>query len=260
MPKAQLSEETPSLISSIIIANAILVISQIALIKAPSPVLQLTSFNHIYDETFNEKLISKSFEPQLTTEQQLIKSAPTINPIAIHNALEAESCASRKLHKPSDNLVVIDYSLPSTVRRMWTFDLVTKTLLQNDYVAHGKGSGEGINATKFSNEVDSGMSSLGLFRTGEKYLGTHGFALRLNGLEAGINDMAERRSIVLHSSLYVNKAHADNGYIGRSLGCPAVSEKAITPLVEKMKTGGWIYAYYPDKKMQKSSKFLSCKV
>src|SRR5688500_19111206 len=44
--------------------------------------------------------------------------------------------------KRQDILSIIDYSLPSSQKRMWTFDLAKQRLLFREFVAHGMNSGE----------------------------------------------------------------------------------------------------------------------
>ena len=63
-------------------------------------------------------------------------------------------------------LSIIDYSKPSTEKRLFIIDVENRKLLYNTLVAHGKRSGY-VNATKFSNKYGSHKSSLGFFRTGQ---------------------------------------------------------------------------------------------
>ncbi len=140
-------------------------------------------------------------------------------------------------------LTVIDYSKPSTEPRLWVFDVRTHALLFHELVSHGRGSGKTM-ATSFSNDAESNMTSLGLFRTAEPYVGHNGYSLRLDGLEKGINDHARDRAIVIHGAPYVNAATAKaNGYLGRSLGCPAVRPAIARELIDAVKDGGLLFAY-----------------
>ena len=140
-------------------------------------------------------------------------------------------------------LTVIDYSKPSTEPRLWVFDVRTHALLFHELVSHGRGSGKTM-ATSFSNDAESNMTSLGLFRTAEAYVGHNGYSLRLDGLEKGINDHARDRAIVIHGAPYVNAATARaNGYLGRSLGCPAVRPEIARQLIDAVKGGGIVFAY-----------------
>ena len=155
-------------------------------------------------------------------------------------------------------LTVIDYSRPSTEPRLWVFDLRTRALLYRELVAHGQGSGDNM-ATRFSNEPDTHRSSLGLFVTGDTYVGENGYSLRLTGLDEGWNDRARERAIVMHGAPYVSadfvRAH---GRIGRSWGCPALREGIAREVIDRVKGGGLLFAYYPDQDWLDSSKYLRC--
>jgi L,D-transpeptidase-like protein len=143
-------------------------------------------------------------------------------------------------------LSIVDFSLPSSQKRLFVLDLLAGKLLFNTYVSHGRNSGK-EQATKFSNDVNSFQSSLGFFVTGNTYKGEHGYSLRLEGVEKGINDNALNRGIVIHAANYVNEKMAkQKGYIGRSLGCPAVPVKLHRPIIQTIKDGSCLFLYGPD--------------
>jgi hypothetical protein len=175
-------------------------------------------------------------------------------------ALGAASCAVRTgaVDSPS-TLTVIDYSRPSASKRMWVLDLEARQVLFEELVAHGQGSGDNL-PTKFSNEADSHQSSLGLFVTDDTYVGKNGYSLRLDGLEAGVNDHARDRAIVIHGAPYVSPQFVRaQGRLGRSWGCPALSEDIARTVIDRIKGGDLVFAYYPDKNWLKTSKYLGCK-
>ena len=167
-----------------------------------------------------------------------------IDPQVFSAALDAaEAAVERGEAKAPATLTVIDFTRPSTEKRMWVYDLRSRTLLFDELVSHGRGSGTTM-ATAFSNEPDSHMSSLGLFRTGEPYVGKNGYSLRLDGLDRGVNDNARERAIVIHGAPYVNAAMARaNGYLGRSYGCPAVRPEIARALIDTVKGGSLLFAY-----------------
>jgi hypothetical protein len=172
-------------------------------------------------------------------------------------ALGAASCAvkSGAVGQPR-TLTVIDYSKPSAEKRLWVYDLNTRELLYEELVAHGQGTGANM-ATKFSNLPDSHQTSLGLFVTDETYVGRNGYSLRLDGLDKGFNDRARARAIVMHGAPYVSPAFVKaNGRLGRSHGCPAVSAVVARQLIDRVKDGGLVFAYYPDPGFLKTSKYL----
>jgi L,D-transpeptidase-like protein len=182
-----------------------------------------------------------------------------LNPEVFDMALGAASCAERSgdVSNPR-TLTVIDYSKPSTARRMFVYDLDRKTVLFEELVAHGSGSG-GNQATAFSNLEDSHQSSLGLFITGQSYTGQNGYSLRLDGLDAGFNDRARDRAIVIHGAPYVSEAVASaQGRLGRSWGCPAVRAGIARELIDTVRGGGLLFAYYPDPNWLAASRYLRC--
>ncbi|KAF1032852.1 MAG: hypothetical protein GAK37_00342 [Pseudomonas sp.] len=194
-----------------------------------------------------------------TLYSSLASAAPDLNPQVLQKALSAMQCAVGSGLEQSDRLAVIDYSLPSTARRLWIFDLRKKTLVLRDLVAHGQKSGENF-ATRFSNRDGSYQSSIGLFRTQESYEGTHGYSLRMDGLEPGFNDRARERAIVIHAADYVSPLWSKReGRIGRSQGCPAVRPQVARQVVDKLKDGQFMFSWYPDQRWLKSSAYLNCK-
>jgi len=174
-------------------------------------------------------------------------------------ALTATSCAaaSGAIDAPP-TLTVIDYSLPSTEPRLWVFDLATGDLLFKELVAHGKNTGDNL-ATKFSNQMDSRQTSLGLFVTNDPYVGSNGYSLRLDGLDVGFNDRARDRAIVMHGAPYVDpQLAAAQGRIGRSWGCPALRPAIASKVIDRIRGGSVIFSYYPDQEWLQSSRFLQC--
>ena len=172
-------------------------------------------------------------------------------------ALGAAKCAVQmgKIADPS-TLTVIDYSRPSTTKRLWVVDLHTHELLFEELVAHGQGSGNNM-ATFFSNDAQTHQSSIGLFLTKNTYIGKNGYSLRLEGLEHGFNDHAMQRAIVMHGAPYVSEAIAQSqGRLGRSWGCPALRESVAHDLIDRVKQTGLVFAYYPDSKWLAASQFL----
>ena len=187
----------------------------------------------------------------------LLRQAPTLDPHVLALALQShDNAAARGLLADPTTLTVIDYSRPSVDPRFWVFDLAARKLLFEERVAHGKNSGD-LLATRFSNSEASLESSLGLFVTGDVYTGKHGESLRLAGLEPGFNDRALARAIVIHGADYVGPAAiAKLGFVGRSWGCPALPADVAPRVIERVRGGSALFAYYPDARWLKSSAFL----
>jgi len=145
----------------------------------------------------------------------------------------------------SDLLSIADFSQSSNAKRLYIIDVKNSRLLYQTYVAHGRNSGEEY-ATFFSNKAESFQSSPGFYLTGEPYMGKHGLSLQLKGLEAGINDRAEQRAIVLHGADYVSESFIHRfGRLGRSLGCPAVPVELCRPIIDQIKSGSCFFIYVP---------------
>jgi hypothetical protein len=167
-----------------------------------------------------------------------------LSPRVLDAALDAVECArGRGVSGRDDLLTVIDYSLPSTEKRLWVLDLAHGEVLFHELVAHGTRSGDNY-ATRFSNVADSLQTSLGLFLTGDTYEGKNGYSLRLRGLAPGWNDRAEARSIVMHGAWYVSAEHVrQHGRLGRSWGCPALSQESAQPVIDTIRGGTFLYSY-----------------
>jgi hypothetical protein len=154
-------------------------------------------------------------------------------------------------------LTIIDYTLSSLRKRLYVVDVRNGKVLYNTYVAHGMNSGKEY-ARNFSNALQSRKSSLGFYVTMNSYDGKNGLALRLNGVEKGINDNANRRSIVLHGASYVNEGYGrQQGFMGRSEGCPAVPRKETAPIVRSIAGGSAVFVYYPSPQYLVKSKLLT---
>lgn len=146
----------------------------------------------------------------------------------------------------NDSIIsIVDFSLPSNQKRLFILDLKNYRVLFNTLVAHGKNTGREW-ASFFSNQSESHMSSPGFYITRETYEGKNGYSLKLQGMEAGINDRAYDRGIVVHGAAYVSEAFASSqGYIGRSHGCPAVPSALSTPIINTIRNGTCLFVYHP---------------
>jgi L,D-transpeptidase catalytic domain len=182
-----------------------------------------------------------------------------LNPKVLAMALDQVACAKAKgTSAREDLLTVIDYSLPSTEPRLWVLDLERGEVLFHELVAHGRGTGENY-ATKFSNLNDSHQTSLGLFLTGGTYQGGNGYSMKLKGLHKGFNDRAEARYIVMHGAWYVSEAQARaQGRIGRSWGCPALSEEMAPKVIDTIKGGSFVFSYGGDEDWLQSVSSNTC--
>ncbi|EKD72341.1 MAG: hypothetical protein ACD_45C00701G0012 [uncultured bacterium] len=212
-------------------------------------------FNLFPDPPINEPTGSKNWLAKET--KRINQQANNINPHVLRLSLVAYLKARRQGMDRKQLITIIDYSKPSTERRLWVVDLKNARVLFNTWVTHGKNSGK-VNATSFSNQPGSLKSSLGVFlTTNETYVGNNGYSLRMQGLERGINDNAYRRDIVFHGAWYAAGNIAQKyGQLGRSFGCPAVNENTARPLIDTIRNNTLVVAYYPDRYWLRSSTFL----
>lgn len=191
-----------------------------------------------------------------TQVKHLGDKAPQLNKKVLKLALTAYQNADKKGAVKKPVLTVIDYSLPSNKQRMWIFDLQHEKLLFNTYVAHGKNSGEG-EAKRFSNIESSKQSSLGTYITKDTYIGHKGYSLNLQGLDRGFNDNAYNRRVVVHGAWYVEpKFIKETGRAGKSWGCPAIAKTLAKPVINTIKDGSVVFAYFPNQYFLSHSNYL----
>lgn len=188
----------------------------------------------------------------------LSKEAPTLNATVINKVITTLKCAAQYNIGHNNVLTVIDYSLPSSEKRLWVFDLKTKKLLFNTYVSHGLNSG--ISSSQyFSNKNNSKATSMGVYKTDQPYYGRHGLSLKLDGLDRGFNDNAASRAVVMHGGWYVEDNFIKRyGRAGRSWGCPAIPDHISKSLINTIKGSSLFVAYYPSDNWLLKSKFQTC--
>lgn len=225
-------------------------------------------------------LFLMSFAPKTTndTDPKLLANASSVNFAAriemVYGALNANNFAlpqidcfkkamtgfyalKQKGLIEKDILTVIDFSMSSTKKRMWVIDLVANKIIFNTVVSHGMKSG-GEFATSFSNSVNSNKSSLGFYLTGETYIGKHGLSLKLDGQERGVNDNARARAVVMHGASYSNPSILRNqGFLGRSQGCPAIPEALKDQIINAVKGKSCLFIYHPSRAYEGSGKLVA---
>lgn len=158
--------------------------------------------------------------------------------------------------KKKELMTLIDFTKPSTEERLFVIDMKAKRILYSSLVSHGRNSGN-LYATSFSNKYGSFQSSLGFYLTESTYTGKNGYSLILEGLEAGINDRAKERAIVMHGAPYSNPSViSGSGRLGRSLGCPALPQKVSKEIINTIKEGSLLFIYADDEKYLSESSIL----
>lgn len=230
-------------------------------------VFLLTSFNSSTGENTAVKLLSTSIPAaEAEAEKELINtlygeldlSSKGLDFKAFEYAITGlRKLEARGVTLEKSLLTIVDFSQPSTQKRLYIVDLENKELVFQTYVAHGRNSGAEM-ATRFSNKISSYQSSLGFYKTANTYHGKHGFSLRLEGLEPGINSNAFKRAIVMHAADYVSESTIQSlGYLGRSLGCPAIAKEFNRPIINLIKDGSLLFIYHPTEQYVKNSAILS---
>jgi hypothetical protein len=188
--------------------------------------------------------------PALASARQP-SDGPGLRPLVLERALRAFARLEASGRVRNRLLTVIDYALPSSQRRLWVLEPRSLKVLFHEFVAHGKGSSpveDPDRAVRFGNQIGSYRSSLGTFLTGEAYSGQHGYSLRLEGLDPGVNDLAAERAIVIHPAAYVTREFRarSGGRLGRSWGCPALDPAVAPAIIDRIQAGSVIYATGPD--------------
>jgi hypothetical protein len=225
----------------------------------PRGIIVLAVVALVFGSLFHSQLISQALAqrvvetvstgPSATTDTAL---AATSNDVFLELADTVGQAASAKRlldyklkNDPAREArywAIVDFSQPSTSKRLYIFDTVEKTV-SSYYVAHGKGSeGTGNIPSTFSNQSGSNSSSLGIYRTLGEYIGQHGRSLRLEGLEP-TNSNALARAVVMHTANYVSDSFIrQTGRLGRSQGCFAVERAVGDTLINQLKNGAYIIA------------------
>lgn len=168
-----------------------------------------------------------------------------------YNKLEGEKKIKNKL------LSIVDFSLPSTEKRLWILDMESSKVLYHTYVSHGKNTG-GNMATKFSNTPNSLQSSLGFYVTAETYYGKNGLSLFIDGMEEKFNSKARERYVVIHGADYARESSIKRlGRLGRSYGCPAVPTEVSKEIINKIKGGSALFIYHTNENYILNSTYLN---
>jgi hypothetical protein len=67
-----------------------------------------------------------------------------------------------------------------------------------------------------------------------------------------------QRAIVIHGAEYATEQMIfRKGYLGRSFGCPSLPPRLNKKIIETIKEGNCVFAYYPDQKYLNASKLLN---
>jgi len=134
-----------------------------------------------------------------------------------------------KYNPPTKDLVIIiDYRKNILSNRLFVINLKTGKVVLESNVSHAWNSGI-LYATEYSNTPNSKKSSKGNYITlGTKY-GKFGYSMNVRGLDYNLNNNAQSRSIIFHSSKKMKTIW--------SSGCFATPEDINKKLIDITKNG-----------------------
>ena len=159
------------------------------------------------------------------------------------NALNKNDIKKRSI------FTILDFSLPSTEKRMYVLDMESKTIQEVLYVSYGYGNEKrGKNTSVFSNNDGTYAAGIGLVITLFETVICSGTlpALTLEGKEKGFNDNTQIRGITLHGAEYARKPRTyPNGEykLGLTAGCFAVDDRISARVIDEIKGGSAIFVY-----------------
>jgi hypothetical protein len=152
-----------------------------------------------------------------------------------------ERAGAHVVHR--DLVGLADFRQPSRLPRLHLVDLAGGKV-DSLLVAHGRGSDPNHTGwlSAFSNTPGSAATSEGAYVTGDYYIGQHGRSMRLLGMDP-TNSNANSRGIVVHAAKYVAPDIVrEQGMLGRSEGCFAVSQSDLPEVLERLGPGRLLVA------------------
>ena len=171
---------------------------------------------------------------------------PSIGTATYRPLLERAKAALDRHHSEfqlRDRVALADFGRASRDMRFHIVDLISGQSWSY-LVAHGRGSDPEHTGylQNFSNDMGSLATSAGTYKTGEMYIGVHGRAMRLIGLDPS-NNLADPRAIVVHSAPYATEDHIGRwGKLGRSEGCFVVAPHMLEAVLGLLGPGRMLYA------------------
>lgn len=198
-----------------------------------------------------EEKINLLYEEFASVNANMPSQVSFIYALTGYNKLEGENKIENKL------LTIVDFSLPSTEKRLWILNMENNEVLYHTYVSHGQNTG-GNMATNFSNTPNSLQSSLGFYVTAETYYGKNGLSLFIDGMEKEFNSKARERYVVIHGADYANEDSIQRlGRLGRSYGCPALPTDVSIEIINKIKGGSALFIYHTNEDYIANSTYLN---
>lgn len=128
-------------------------------------------------------------------------------------------------------VVVIDFDQWIFSERLFVVDMNQKKIMLRSRVSHALNTGL-LFAKHLSNQPGSNKSCAGAFRTAESYQGRFGYAMRIDGLQQGVNNNARARAIVFHDF------QAPFSY---SFGCFVTQPEVNRRLIDMVRGGSLVF-------------------
>lgn len=144
-----------------------------------------------------------------------------------------------------DRMYLVDFQKFSGDTRLYEVDLIGGRVTAFR-TSHGRGSDPEHSgfARRFSNELESYMSSVGAYATaGAGWGPAQGPNVLLDGLEY-TNNLARDRAIIVHGADYAEPTFLEReGKLGRSYGCFSTAHADLPMLRERMGQGRLLFAF-----------------
>ena len=147
----------------------------------------------------------------------------------------ADELSARYRVRRGTYVVLVDYTRNLLQDRLYLVNRRTRKVVLRSRVSHAWASGV-LRPTDFSNVPESRKSSHGAFETMATYRGAWGYSMRIRGLERGLNDMAEKRSVVFHSTERMKGPY--------TWGCFATSADVNRRLIDSVQGGSLVYVHH----------------
>ena len=179
------------------------------------------------------------------TVNKAVPVSPPAAPLSYNESIVRKATLYSEEYKLNDQYaLIVDMSQSANKHRVFLVNIQKQKIEYSGFTSHGRGGGNTrLKATRFSNAPGSLMTSLGVYRTTEQYIGKHGLSLRLVGL-VGTNSNAYRRSVVLHPAFYVTAAYVkENHFPGMSEGCIGMDPAISKVLISKLRSDSLVYVF-----------------
>lgn len=193
-------------------------------------------------------MVASSASAEPVTRDYLVRNGVSAG--AATEALNSYDHFSKDI-KNKTFLAIVDFNKSALDERMYIVNMLNG-VIEKFRVAHGVNSGDNW-VTQLSNELAKSGKDVGSLRSTSgnfmtlttKHSDRAGFSLTVNGLDQD-NKSAFDRFIYVHGATGVNPdwAKAHDGIVRRSEGCFMVDKPYTEHVIEELKSGSLLYAYW----------------